>query len=395
MLNINTRLPGKKMKIALSHLSLNFLGGEEKLCLSFIEALKLGGHKVTLFTVEKTDWNSIRKFFGNISMPDEEKYATSLAIHTRFSETPTLAFAYAKYLEGLTKLSYKRKYDLVINTYGDLINSIADLAYVHFPIRATLNYSQTPAFISPFKWKIYCKVYNLTTSILDNIKPSILLTNSKFTQQVVREYLGREALVLHPPVDVQTYSNKRAKQKNYVITVAKFTPKRGLHRVPLIAKNTRNAKFVIVGAADEYSVETIQNLQKIIKKCGVEDAVTLLFNVSRSRLLELLTRAKAYLHVMPFEHFGTSIVEAMASGCIPIVHRSGGPWLDLLNQQQGQYGFSYTTLEEAAQLVDHIMVDQQVSSGISLAAQKRSRNYDKKVFQKKLIAILKTNFQRR
>jgi len=30
------------------------------------------------------------------------------------------------------------------------------------------------------------------------------------------------------------------------------------------------------------------------------------------------------LHTMVGEHFGISIVEAMASGCIPVVHNSGG-----------------------------------------------------------------------
>lgn len=376
------------MNIAISHLSLNFLGGEEKLCLSFVEALKLHSHRVTLFTVEKTDWDSIRRFFGKLMMPDEEIYVTPLTIHTRFLEIPTLVFAYVNYLAGLIKLSYEKKYDLVINTYGDLINSIADVTYVHFPIRATLDYSQTPAFVSALKWRIYCQAYNLTTSILDNVKPGVLLTNSKFTQQVVRKYLSRDAMVLHPPVDVQAYTRKKVKRKNYVITVSKFTPKRALHRVPLIAKKTRDAKFFIVGGADEYSLETIQNLRKAIHECGVEDRVTLLYNVSRSRLLELLIYAKAYLHVMPFEHFGISIIEAMAAGCIPIVHRSGGPWLDLLSQQQGRSGFSYTTLEEAAQFVDLVMENQSVSRRVSSATQKRSWSYDKSVFQEELIGIV-------
>lgn len=376
------------MNIALSHLSLNFLGGEEKLCLSFIEALKLNNHRVTLFTVEKTDWGSVRRFFGNIMMPDIEIHSTSLAIHSKFLEIKTLALAYANYLAGLIKLNCEKKYDLVINTYGDLINSVADVTYVHFPIRATIDYSQTPAFVSPLKWKIYCQAYNLTTSILDNVKPGVLLTNSKFTQQVVKKYLCRDALVLHPPVDVQFYASKKSKRKNYVITVSKFTPKRALHRVPLIARNTRNAKFVIVGGADEYSFETLQNLRKAIKKYGVENRVTLLPNVSRSKLLELLKQAKAYLHVMSFEHFGISIIEAMAAGCIPIVHRSGGPWLDLLNQQQGRSGFAYTTLEEAAHFVDLVIADKSVGRRVSSAAQKLSWNFDKRVFQEKLIGII-------
>jgi len=377
-----------KLDIALSHLSLNFLGGEEKLCLSFVEALRMSGHRVTLFTVEKTDWGSIREFFGNVMIPDEEIYTTSLTIHTRFLETSTLAFAYTNYLAGLIKLNSKGKYDLVINTYGDLINSLADVAYVHFPIKATLDYSQIPVFVALHKWRIYCQIYNLAASILDNIKSSFLLTNSNFTQRVVRKYLKRDALVLHPPVDVEIYAGEKAERENYVVTVSRFTPKRRLYRIPLIAKNTKNAKFFIVGAADEYSLKTIQRLKKAISKCGVNDLVTLLPNVSSSKLIRLLAKAKVYLHAMPFDHFGISIIEAMAAGCVPIVHRSGGPWLDILDQQQGKAGFSYATLEEAAQLIDLVMVDENLRKKVSSAAQHRSLNYSKSNFQEKLSNIV-------
>lgn len=379
------------MKIALSHLSLNFLGGEEKLCLSFIEALKSSNHHVTLFTVEKTNWKSVQKIFGKVTVPDEELFVASLPIHNNFSKMPMLMFSYASYLAGLVELNLKRKkYNIIINTYGDLFNSVADVTYVHFPIRATLNYSQIPVFASPFKWRIYSQLYRFLSLLTDHTKPGILLANSKFTQQVIKKYLNRDSLVLHPPVDVQKYKyiSKNSRRKNYVVTISRFTPKRHLNKVPLIARQTRNAKFIIMGMADEYSVETIQKLRKTISSCGVEDRVIVLPNVSRFTLINFLAEAKAYLHVMPFEHFGISVVEAMAAGCVPIVHRSGGPWLDMLNQQQGESGFSYATIEEVAQIVDLIMSDENLRKTVSSNAQKRALLYDFSIFQKKLSTIV-------
>jgi len=374
------------MNVAVTHLSLNFLGGEERLCLSFIEALKLSNHKVTLFTIEGTDWASVDQFFGGFVRPDREIFQKSLMIRHNLLKTSTLALAYAKYVAGLIKL--RREHDLVINTYGDMVNSIADVAYVHFPMRATLDYSQIPAFSSPVRWAIYCRIYDLVTSILDRVNPSFLLTNSKFTQKIVREYLKRESLVLHPPVDVRLYANKNVKSENLVITVSKFTPKRCLYRIPLIAKNTQNVKFVIVGGADEYSTRTIADLRKVSKECGVENRVVLMPNIQRSRLVELLTRAKVYLHVMPSEHFGISIIEAMAAGCVPIVHRSGGPWVDILDQNQGKYGFSYTTIREAARLIDNVMSDEKLRMEVSGAAQGRSFEYDESMFRKNMQIIV-------
>jgi len=377
------------MNVALSHLSLNFLGGEERLCLSFIEALKSNGYQVALHTVEKTDWASVKKFFGNVAKPDEESYLTSSPVHAGFSKTSNLILAYMRFLGELAKLGSKAKYDLVINTYGDLVNSIVNVAYVHFPIVATVDYPQTPAFMSPLRWKVTLGIYAAVASVLDNIKPSFLLTNSKFTQQVISKYLKREALVLHPSVDVQTYARNKTERENLVVTVSKFTPKRMLHRIPLIARNTENAKFIVVGAADAYSTATIQDLSELIDKCKVKDKVSLCPNISRSALIDLLASAKVYLHVMPSDHFGISIIEAMAAGCVPIVHRSGGPWLDILAQQQGKMGFSYSTVEEAAKLIDTVMADKSHWKKLSFAACERSKEYSKQRFQKKLNAVVR------
>jgi len=94
------------------------------------------------------------------------------------------------------------------------------------------------------------------------------------------------------------------------------------------------------------------------------------------------------LHVMPNEHFGISIIEAMASGCIPIVHRSGGPWLDTLEERQGKNGFSYATVEEAAELIDLLIGDQELRGKMAADAQERAWDYDKSSFQDKLITIV-------
>ncbi|MEM2146881.1 MAG: glycosyltransferase [Candidatus Jordarchaeaceae archaeon] len=377
------------MNVTLAHLSLNFIGGEERLCLSFIDALKKSGHHVTLFTLEKTSWKEVKRFFGGVTMPDKEIFLTSSPIHSMFSKAFIPIYSYVKYLRGLAKLVSQREYDVVVNTYGDMFTSIADLSYVHFPINATFDYHQIPAFSSSRVWKTYLQMYEILSKIIDKVRPSFLLTNSKFTKYIIKQYLSREALVLHPPVDVKKYWNENIKRKNYVITVSKFTPKRNLHIIPLIAQLTKNVKFFIIGKADKYSLTTIKKLLQYVKYCGVKDRVIPFYNIPESNLINLLSNAKIYLHTVPFEHFGISIVEAMASGCIPLVHRSGGPWLDILNQQQGKNGFSYATVEEAAQLIDTIMNNEDVYKAISMNARKRATRYDVAVFQEKLNAMLK------
>src|SRR2546430_11402919 len=65
-------------------------------------------------------------------------------------------------------------------------------------------------------------------------------------------------------------------------------------------------------------------------------------NIRSESLVKLLASAKIYLHTRVDEGFGISIVEAMAAGCLPIVHESGGPPFLV-----GRLGKTYTTPPEA------------------------------------------------
>jgi alpha-1,2-mannosyltransferase len=47
-------------------------------------------------------------------------------------------------------------------------------------------------------------------------------------------------------------------------------------------------------------------------------------NRTRNEILSAAASSGVYLHTMPGEHFGISIIEAMAAGLIPVVPDSGG-----------------------------------------------------------------------
>ncbi|MDQ6864922.1 MAG: glycosyltransferase [Thermoproteota archaeon] len=51
---------------------------------------------------------------------------------------------------------------------------------------------------------------------------------------------------------------------------------------------------------------------------------------------------------MPNEHFGIAVVEAMAAGCLPVVHASSGPMEIVAN---GLYGLIYKDKAELPELL--------------------------------------------
>jgi glycosyltransferase involved in cell wall biosynthesis len=51
---------------------------------------------------------------------------------------------------------------------------------------------------------------------------------------------------------------------------------------------------------------------------------TLKVNLPSSELIDVLHNSRVYVHLMEGEHFGIAPVEAAASGCVTLVHNSGG-----------------------------------------------------------------------
>jgi len=380
------------MKIAVTHHSLNIPGGAERLCLAVIEALKREGHNVTLITIEKTEWNLVKQNFGNVTLPDNESYLTMFRFSKNLSNMPIASLYFTAYILQLLQNKSRKKYKLLINTFGDVINSVADITYIHFPLKAALGFSQIPTFMSKSMWRAITPLYDTALSFLDKISTGELLTNSKFMQEIIKNVLHRKSTVVYPPVDVESFSSrcfKNRKSGHMVATISSYTLKRHLERVPLIARHTNFAKFIVMGKADEYSLPILRKLEKQVKALHVEDRVKLLTNVPIGEFLKTLSKAKVYLHVMPCDHFGISVIEAMASGCVPVVHRSGGPWLDILNGQQGEYGFSYTSAKEAAALIDSLVSDEKLRSKMASIALYRAKEFDKSVFMKKMIDVVK------
>ena len=151
--------------------------------------------------------------------------------------------------------------------------------------------------------------------------------------------------MLYPPFSSTILETGRdvakTPQDNLVVTVSRLDTNKLLERIPRIAAQTdKNTQFAVIGRLCN---ERIFNyLQILTKKLGVSDRVRFYPNAPLQQKIELLKKAKIYLHTMEGEHFGISIVEAMAMGCLPIAHDSGG-MKEFVPPQ-----YRYETVEEAA-----------------------------------------------
>jgi glycosyltransferase involved in cell wall biosynthesis len=387
-------LQQQEMKIIIASPSLNLLGGAQRACLHAINALRKTNCKIVLVTIDKTDWALVEAIFGDASKPDEEMY-----LFSRMPEMPIVALkqafvalSYALYLSVITA---ENRTGLVINMGGELVDNLGDVVYVNaIPLRLT----HFPRGVQPrpgIQWKVYSRLFSMFLRFLGDAT-GVMVANSKFTQKVIRECLGKKALLINPPVE----SNKtlmhvnQGKRENVVITITRFRSAKGLEIIPEIASYVRDCEFVVVGIADKESKQCLKELSEKIERLGVQKRVHIFRNKPYGFTLSALSTAKIYLHTQSTEAFGMSIVESMAAGCIPIVPRTGGPWIDILDCQEGQYGFSYRSSAEAAAKIKLLLDDESLRSKVSVRAIERSMVFDSSAFEKKLLSIVEAVFSR-
>ncbi len=89
------------------------------------------------------------------------------------------------------------------------------------------------------------------------------------------------------------------------------------------------------------------------------------------------------------EHFGISIVEGMAAGLVPVVHKTGGACSEILENEK--YGFCYQKPEEAAHIIKSIVLDQKKQERYMEFAAQRSQLFDKETFKEQLMEFLNNN----
>jgi len=374
------------MKIGVIHNSLNPAGGGERLCLKTIEALKEAGYKVVLATVEPTDWRKVERIIGEVTKPDSEVSLLKFKIQ--------MFGIYMRLLTSFLASKLRKQCDIILNTHGDVLPIEADIVYMHYPAFALLEENPVNMkYSSSLFWRAYFIPYERTQRFLvKGFLNSLILTNSIFSKKAIRKYTGKNAIIVYPPVDVENfaYAAKSDMRENLVVSCGRYSPEKNYEFILEVAEKLKDRpiRFIIVGSlSGRTSREYYKKLEKIRRAKKLKN-VELLKNLDLSGLIELYGKAKIYLHAMIDEHFGISVVEAMAAGLVPVVHRSGGPWEDILKAQQGKHGFSYLTKKGAAQTIEDLIENEHARKEIVSRNMRYTYVFSSESYKKKILSII-------
>ena len=177
-------------------------------------------------------------------------------------------------------------------------------------------------------------------------RPDVLVANSATVRERIRRLWGRDAEVIHPPVDVGEIAPSD-EDDGYLLALARLLAYRRID-LAVEACNRLGRQLIVVGDGPEAG--------RLRRLAG--PTVRFAGHVDRPRAVELLRRCHAYL-VPGVEDFGIAPVEAMAAGKPVVAFRAGGATETVIDGVTGVFFDAQTprSLAEAIERVDGLSFD--------------------------------------
>ncbi len=313
------------------HEGINAGGGAEAVGLHTVSALADAGHEVTLYTTGEPDLRTLADDY-DLDFPAEVRvrsvrtpaisavnHAATLARPLGVTDFPLLRTAV---FERVVARRYRPDHDRLVCTHGEFQVDGA-VEYVHFPYFSADAMRRYDTRFAESLYPAYHRVCR-TVKRRESDAETLTLTNSAWTADVLHETLGTDATVVHPPVAVDAFDPPTwTEQESGFVAVGRLHPlKRQDELVEVVAglrERGIDTHLHLVGS--DGSAEYADRLRAQAREF---DWLHVEGRVARDRLVSLLERHRYAIHGRRYEHFGIAVAEALAAGCLPFVHASGG-----------------------------------------------------------------------
>jgi len=373
-------------------------GGGERLCAIVVDEALQKAHNVAIATTSQFNAKAtFEKNFG-ISLIEEpqqfyllKKYINLFGIFHRLITYLPIRKAIKKFHPEsvFLDMEFIKPLQSDVKKYNAKV-----LRYVHFPTVAETSIKELlPEKYFRFPYNLYWKLYLLFQRRVvlpaEDDFSDIVCANSMFTKRFVEKVWNRKDVkVVYPPVSVSEYSPGSSKE-DIVVSLGRFTPEKRFElAIQAISECETKVRLNLIGGLIPAMNTYFLRLKRLCKELGIEDRVRFYPNAPFETVKRILGQSKVFVHPMQNEHFGISTVEAMASGCIPINHNSGGS-IEILNK--GQYGFLFKDVSEISDFIDKAISDEDFFGKMCRSVVKRAKLYDEAIFRKEIFDLMESS----
>ena len=309
-------------KFLVVHPYLDVYGGGERVCHSVIKTLIAHGQNVELLTFD-FEANRYREIVG-------EEFPKSVVIRSlgkRIEVEPpfTIYKRRRQFIKLLKKHRGSLEYDYLFSTQSSapfepvfLNKAKKNIAYVHFP-EIHFDYDRARMRRKVYLW-LFKKWVEQGIRKLD-----VVFCNSNYTREMIERYWKpygvKDPIVIYPPVNLDNFwcDKPLSERRKRVIYVARFIPMKRHEIMKKLAADLPSYEFVSVGGLIEGEKGWFNKFSENLTK-----NYSLKTNLPGPNLVKMLQDSRIYAHLMEGEHFGIAPIEGLASGCLTLVHDSGG-----------------------------------------------------------------------
>jgi glycosyltransferase involved in cell wall biosynthesis len=377
----------KRAKVAVVHPRLGS-GGSEARALWALQALR-ADFDLSLITCGPVDLDRLNVYYGTSLVPADFRVM-------RVPLPPGVTANRFNALQGHILQRYcqrvARQFDAIIATYNPLsfgvpaIQCIADFSFVPewiLALHPTLQTRRGWWYGDSILRRTYLGLCNLVSrSDPEGFKTDLMVANSEWSRELMREKFGVESRLLYPPVAADFPAVPFAERDAGFVCIGRAVPEKrpdGIIRIlERVRQRGHDIHFHILGGVDDSPYgRQLKQLAQVNQSWVYPEGVTF-----GDKKKELLVRHRFGINACLNEAFGIAVAEMVKAGCITFVPKGGGQG-EIVNHP----GLIFENDDDAVNKIDAVLRDPAGQETLAANLRAGAERFSTRAFSEGLLAL--------